>query len=196
MSATVYRAGIGSRIAIVLLAGFLLVPFLGAGATAIALAADGSSVLALILLLTAVATGFLAELVVREAGCRLRWRVELRDDQLLLNLPRSRSYLAKPAAFTGNFSRNDVHSVDWREERYDTMGMSVVVRAWALVLKDKRIILLGEDRPIANTPSYTHLVGDAAEAIAGWLGKSPKKRAPVVGDPGILGTWLARAPDW
>ena len=196
MSPTILRASVFSRLAGLLLAVCMLVPFLGSGALAVTLAIQGETAFALMLLLLATGLGFLTELVVREALNRLNWRIELGADSIRLDLPASRSYLAKPDAFTGELARAALKGVVWREERYPTLGMAVTVRAWALVLTDGRIILLGEDRPIANTGSYTTVVGETGTAIAAWLGRKPHQRAPVVGDAGLLGVWFTRAPDW
>lgn len=196
MKAAVFRASLLSRIAIICLATMLVLLFFGIAALTLSTVFQGDAVIGLVLLVLTVILGALAQLLVNEATARTGWCIDIGADTTKFRLPASRSYLASPPAFNAVLTREDIRAVIWREEHYDTLGMRVTVRAWAMSLVDGRTILLGEDRPIGRTADYTHLTSDAGSALARWLGNTPHQKKSVVGDAGWLGVWFTRSPDW
>ena len=192
----VFRLGTGEHImhwTILGLFGVLIIGSLITGVSTLA----GGDMAGLIFIAIAACIIILFDYVRRDGHGRLGWQVGIGADAVFLNLPAGRSFLGKPPAFRDAISFADIASVEHRKEYYSALGIDADTKSWALRLKDGRVIVLGDDRPIPRQPgTHTTIVGEAARAIAAAAGARIIGRKGVKGRPGFLAILGASAPDW
>ena len=141
-------------------------------------------------------SAWLAAFVWQDAMAKKNWRIDLELDQLRLLLPPRRSFLSRPGPWIGTSARQDLQAVERRVEVVETIGIEVAVISWALRLATEEIVLLGDDRPVSRTDSYTDDVGKAARAVADWAGLAVTEQDVVHGKAGFLGMVGVSVPDW
>jgi hypothetical protein len=168
----------------------------GSLAAGVGIWAGGQPGESLILIVLAVVVAGLAVYVWNDSVAKVGWRAEITGNRVVLRLPGTRSYLSRPPAFAGEVLLSALAGVEWREERYAMGPVGVVVQAWSLRLKDGQRIVLGEDRPIPRTGTYTTLMRRSGEAIARAAGLRPMRLQRADGDAGFLGLAFTRGPDW
>jgi len=138
----------------------------------------------------------LGNIILRDCRMRWRWRILLGDAQAALYLPPGRLLFGPAAAVAETLSYGAIRQIEWREEITSSLGLTTVNCVYGVRMKDGGIILLGEDRPIPKTTSYTALMGDAARALAKAAGVRVRQLETAQGDGGFLTLWGARRAEW
>jgi hypothetical protein len=193
---TEFRFGLADRLGIGLTTGLLWALLIGMASGAAAVLMDGEYVAALVLAVAVIFFLQLANIVIRDCQMKWGWRLSLGREEAWLRLPTGRLLFGRAPAFDGSLHYDEIRNLEWREEAITSLGMVTINQVYAIRLRDGRIILLGEDRPIPRTSLCTTLGGEAAQALARAAGV-PLKRQPMVrGEGGFLTLWGTSRPEW
>lgn len=191
-----FRFGLADRLGIGLTTGLLWALLIGMAGGAAAVLVDGEYAAALVLAVTVVFFLQLANIVIRDCHMKWGWRLSLGCEEAWLRLPTGRLLFGRAPAFDGSLHYDEIRHLEWREEAITSLGMVTINQVYAIRLKDGRLILLGEDRPIPRTSLWTTLGGEAAQALAR-AASVPLKRQPMArGEGGFLTLWGTSRPEW
>lgn len=195
-SRTDFRFSRAGRLGIALATGLIWLMLVGMAWAATILLLSGEGVAALTLGATAMLFVVLSNIILRDCRMRWRWRILLGDAQAALYLPPGRLLFGPAPAVAETLSYGAIRQIEWREEITFSLGLTTINRVYGVRMKDGGVILLGEDRPIPKTTSYTALMGDAARALAKAAGVPVRQLEMAQGDGGFLTLWGARRPEW
>ncbi|ABI76428.1 hypothetical protein HNE_2940 [Hyphomonas neptunium ATCC 15444] len=191
-----FRFSLAARLGIGFTTALLWLLLIGmAGGTA-AVLMDGEWIAALVLGVTVAFFVPLAGIVLRDCRMKWGWRVSLGAGEAWLRLPHGRLLFGPAPALSGPLAYASIKAIEWREEATHAMGLTTINRVYAIRLKSRGVILIGEDRPIPKTLDYTTLAGDAARALARKAGTGMRQLPLARGDGGFLTLWGASRPDW
>lgn len=133
--------------------------------------------------------------VLRDLQGKLGLRITLQDDAVTLDLPRGRSLIHRPPAQHLTVPYSDITAVEARDEGYESLGMAMIQRVYALRRKNDELIFLFEDRALATPLSSSFFAGTVADLIE--RANVPlRDLGTVLGNGGLLCTWGTQAPDW
>lgn len=191
-----FRFSLAARLGIGFTTTLLWLMLIGmAGGTAGVLV-SGEWIAALVLGLAVAFFLPLAGIVLRDCRMKWGWRVSLGAGEAMLRLPHGRLLFGPAPVLSGPLAYAAIKGLEWREEATHTMGLTTINRVFAIRLKSGAVILLGEDRPIPKTLTYTSVCGDAARALAKKAGTGMRQLPLARGDGGFLTLWGASRPSW
>ncbi len=195
-TSTDFRFSHTDRLSIGFTTALLWAILAGMAGGAAAVLAQREIVAALVLAITVVFFLQLANIVLRDCQMKWGWRISLGREEVWLRLPTGRLIFGREPAFDLSLRYADISHLEWREETVTSLNIVTVNKVYAVRLKDRRLILLGEDRPIPRTGLYSAIAGEAAQALARVSGV-PLKRQPMArGEGSFLTLWGTSRPDW
>lgn len=195
-SRTDFRFSLAGRLGIALATGLIWLMLVGMAWAATVLLLSGEGAAALTLGAAAALFVLLGTLILRDCTMRWRWQIVLGEAEAALFLPPGRLLFGPAPAVAETLSYGAIRQIEWREEITSSLGLTSINRVYGVRLKAGGVILLGEDRPIPKTTSYTALMGDAARALAKAAGVPVRQLEMAQGDGGFLTLWGARRPEW
>gem|GEM_PF-6872886 len=195
-SRTDFRFSLADRLGIAFATALIWLMLVGMAWAATVLLLSGEGAAALALGGAALLFLLLGNIILRDCLMRWRWRMLLGPAQAALLLPPGRLLFGRALAVAETVSFAAIRQIEWREEVTSSLGLTTINRVYGVRLKDGGVILLGEDRPIPKTSSYTKLMRDAADALAKAAGVPVRQLEKARGDGGFLTLWGARRPDW
>ena len=195
-SRTDFRFSRAGRLGIALATGLIWLMLAGMAWAATVLLLSGEGAAALTLGAAAILFVLLGAIILRDCRMRWRWRIVLGETEAALFLPPGRLLFGPAPAVAETLSYGAIRQLEWREEITPSLGLTTINRVYGVRLKAGGVILLGEDRPIPKTTSYTTLMGEAAHALAKAAGVPVRQLQAAQGDGGFLTLWGASRPDW
>jgi len=195
--APVFRFGLADRLGTAFTTGLSWAVLIGTAGGPAAVLVDGETDAALVLAVTVAFFLQLASIVARESRKKLHWRLSLGREEAWLRLPTAgASSLGRAPAFDASVLHDDICQLEWREEAITRLGMVTINKVYAVRLKDGRLILLGEDRPVLRTKLWSKLAGEAAQALASAAGVRLPRRPMARGKGGFPTLSGTSRPDW
>lgn len=138
----------------------------------------------------------LGDIVLRDCRMKWHWRILLEEERALLVLPSGRLLFGHQPACAAVIAYSGISHLEWREETITSLWLRTVNRIYAVRLKSGELIILGEDRPIPKTSTYTRLTSDAAHALARAADAPLRQRKAAHGKSRFLAFWNVIRPDW
>ncbi|MCA8902299.1 MAG: hypothetical protein KDA53_13740 [Hyphomonas sp.] len=132
----------------------------------------------------------------RDARAKFAWRIVLRAGSMALFLPPGRVFAGVDDAVFETVPYANLKRVEWRDEVVTVAGISVDTEVWALRLKDGRIIILGENRPIPHSGQMTDDASRAGKAIAARAGVPVRRMPRVSAAASGWRFWKIARPAW
>lgn len=195
-SRTDFRFSLADRLGIAVATALIWLMLVGMAWAAAVFLLSGEGMAALGLGAVAILFVLLGNIILRDCRMRWGWRILLGEAQATLSLPSGRLLFGPAPAVAETLSYGAIRQIEWREEITSSLGLKTINRVYGVRLKEGGVILLGEDRPIPKTTSYTTLMGDAARTLAKASGVPVRQLETAKGAGGFLTLWGARRPHW